>query len=33
MAEISNEQILKALIRGLKGLVALLEKVRRGEPV
>lgn len=33
MAEISNEQIVKALIRGLKHLVSLLEKVQRGERV
>lgn len=33
MSEISNRQIIKALIRGLKFMVSLLEKVLRGEPV
>ena len=33
MPEIKNEFLLKALIRGLKFLISLLEKVAKGEPV
>jgi len=33
MAEVSNREILRAIIRGLKFLASLLEKVLKGEPV
>jgi hypothetical protein len=33
MAEVSNREILRAIIRGLKFLASLLEKVLRGEKV